>query len=267
MLMPWLRLFRVVNLPTVPGDVLVGAAAALWWIGCRTVLPAEAWLSIGFAAVSSCCLYLYGLADNDIVGAATDKGRPIPDGEISLRAASIARAVCLVLGVLPLVVVQFLLHGGLSAAAVLRVASVLLVVLALIVAIVAYNRTKRPLLMGLCRGLNVLLGVAAVVPPVLWPRLSVEAPLQACSAAFVAAVWVAYIAAVTKYSEGEEADPERRARVGLLIEGVVHLQMLALVVFTLVWPSHGTRVPLIAGAVLLVLLRTSKKAFRKVSAS
>ena len=25
----WLRLFRVVNLPTVPGDVLVGAAAVL----------------------------------------------------------------------------------------------------------------------------------------------------------------------------------------------------------------------------------------------
>ena len=25
---PWLRFFRVVNLPTVPGDVLVGAAAA-----------------------------------------------------------------------------------------------------------------------------------------------------------------------------------------------------------------------------------------------
>ena len=26
--MAWLRLFRVVNLPTVPGDVFVGAAAA-----------------------------------------------------------------------------------------------------------------------------------------------------------------------------------------------------------------------------------------------
>ena len=267
MLMPWLRLFRVVNLPTVPGDVFVGAAAALWWCGYRSALPSEMWLSVGFAAVSSCLLYLYGLVDNDIVGAATDTGRPIPDGEISIHAASIARVVCLVLGVLVLDVVLCRLHGGFSNTEVLSVDSVLLVVLALVVAIVAYNRTKRPLLMGLCRGLNVALGVASVVPPVLWPRLSVEAPLQACSAAFVAAVWVAYIAAVTKYSEGEESDPGRRARVGMLIEGVVHLQMLALVFFTLLWPSHGARVLLIAGAVMLVSLRLSRRFLSKVSAS
>ena len=87
------------------------------------------------------------------------------------------------------------------------------------------------------------------------------------SAAFVAAVWVAYIAAVTKYSEGEESDPGRRARVGMLIEGVVHLQMLALVFFTLLWPSHGARVLLIAGAVMLVSLRLSRRFLSKVSAS
>ena len=74
----WLRFFRVVNLPTVPGDVLVGAAAALCWGGCG-VASAHAVERMALAAVSSCFFYLFGLADNDIVGAATDSGRPIPD--------------------------------------------------------------------------------------------------------------------------------------------------------------------------------------------
>lgn len=264
MLTPWLKLLRVVNFPTVPGDVFVGAAAAMWWCECRAGSP-QLWLSVGMAALSSCALYLYGLVDNDIVGAPTDAGRPIPDGEISMRAARIARAACLVLGFLPLAGV-YRCHFEATA---LGAASYSLVPTALVFAIAAYNRSKRPTLMGLCRGINVLLGVAAVAPPIFWPRLFAEAPTSGATfaIALLVAVWIAYISAVTRYSEGEESDPERRRRVGLLIEGVVHLQMLALVVLTLLWPSHCTRRLLVAGAVMLVLLRTFKKVFKKVSAS
>ena len=77
----WLKFFRVVNLPTVPGDVLVGAAAATWCV--RASLSAQELASVALAVAASCCIYMFGLADNDIVGAATDKDRPIPDGEIS----------------------------------------------------------------------------------------------------------------------------------------------------------------------------------------
>ena len=262
MLMRWLRLFRVVNLPTVPGDVLVGAAAATWWAGLGDGSHGL-WLSVGLAAVSSCFLYLCGLVDNDIVGAPTDSGRPIPDGEVSMRAARIARAACLVLGLLPVAAFGLSTCG----ASVLGAVSCFALALLLLLSITAYNRSKRPSLMGLCRGLNVALGVASVAPPLLWPALARRAPLQACFAAVVAAVWTAYIAAVTKYSEGEELDAGRRRRVGLLIEAVVHLQMLVLVMFTLLWPSHSTRMLLVAGAGMLVLLRATKKAFPKVSAS
>ena len=224
MLMPWLRFFRVVNLPTVPGDVLVGAAAALW--SCRdSAADGEALAAVALAATASCCLYLFGLADNDIVGAATDEGRPIPDGEITLHAARAARATCLALGSLPLAAIGVQPFAGVTAA------FETLVALVLVAVIVAYNRTKRPLLMGLCRGLNVVLGVSAIVPPLFWPRMLWRAPLSACVTAAVVAVWTAYIAAVTRYSEGEDRDPSRRRRVGRLIGAIPMLQIAALAAF------------------------------------
>ena len=218
---------------------------------------------VAFAAVASCCFYLFGLADNDIVGAATDKGRPIPDGEISPQAAKTARAVCLVLGLLSVVAVGALpLSYGL---AVLTAICGLVAGIALVAAIVAYNRTKRPLLMGVCRGLNVVLGVTMVAPLLFWVRGIVRAPLQAGVVAAVIAVWTAYIAAVTKYSEGEESDPERKRRVGALIGGIVYLQLAALIVFALAYQDN--KAFLVAGAVLLVVLRVVKTFLPKVSAS
>ena len=91
MLKAWLRFFRVVNLPTVPGDIWVGAVAV--WFGAGIICDYGA--PLFNATIAGVLLYMFGLADNDIVGAKTDKGRPIPDGQISLGAARIARAVCL----------------------------------------------------------------------------------------------------------------------------------------------------------------------------
>ena len=230
----WLKLFRVVNLPTVPGDVLVGAAATLAWGGCESA-SAQDMTRIALAAVSSCFLYLFGLADNDMVGAATDRGRPIPDGEISMPAARFARGICLAFGFLAL------LLGGTP------LLPSMAVVVAIAAAVIGYNRTKNPLLMGLCRGLNVLLG------GVSW------------AVAAVALLWTVYVAAVTKYSEGEELDPARRRRVGLLVGGIVYLQLAALIAFTLVNPA--LKPLLVAGALLLILLRVMRRALPKVSAS
>lgn len=260
-LSPWLRFFRVVNLPTVPGDVLVGAAAVV--ASGRLNLSGGDIAHVVLASVASCALYMFGLADNDIVGAATENGRPIPDGEISPRAAKTARATCLVLGLLSVAAVGALpLSSGL---AVLTAVCSLVAGTALVAVIVAYNRTKRPFLMGVCRGLNVVLGVTMVAPLLLWLRVIVRAPLQSGVVAAVIAVWTAYIAAVTKYSEGEEHDPARRRRVGLLVGGIVYLQLVALIAFTLINPA--IKPLLIAGAVLLVLLRVMRCALPKVSAS
>ena len=267
-MLPWLRLFRVVNLPTVPGDALVGVAATLCWGGCG-VASEYALERIALAAVSSVFLYLFGLADNDIVGAATDKGRPIPDGEVSMRAAKVARGLCLVLGVAALASAAFFVSPkeGRAYSLMFAICQVL-VALALVAAIVAYNRTKRPLLMGLCRGINVVLGATAICPLLMWVRAIVRAPLQVCTVAAAAAMWTIYIAAVTKYSEGEESDPARRRRVGMLVGGIVYLQLAALIVLTLVSPRpEALRPLLVPGAVLLVLLRAFRFAWPRVSAS
>jgi len=229
----WLRFFRIVNLPTVPGDVLAGAAACL--VGAARVPTAP----VVAACVASCGLYLYGLADNDIVGAPTDTDRPIPEGRISLGAARVARGLCLLV--------------TLVAGAVANLPPTWWVVsFALALTIVLYNRTKCFLLMGLCRGLNVLCGAAAVISA--WSPKALVAP------GIVAAVWTLYIAALTKYSEGEGLDPAKRCRVGLLIGALVYLQLVALLVFCV-------KPLLIAGAIMLVLLRVAKRAFPKVSAS
>ncbi|MGN0855080.1 MAG: RdgB/HAM1 family non-canonical purine NTP pyrophosphatase [Kiritimatiellia bacterium] len=255
---PWLRFFRVVNLPTVPGDVLVGAAAVMAAWGARmTGELLGALVAAGAAAIG---LYLFGLADNDIVGAATDADRPIPNGEISLGAARVARAIC---------------WAGAVAAGVAGGLPPLwwVAAFALLVGILAYNRTKDWLLMGVCRGLNVICGAGAVAGAVAranprgWPAvISVLADGETLLyVGSVALLWTLYIAGVTKYSAGEEADPGKRATVGFLIGALVYLQLVVLVVLALQAPE--TRTLLIAGAVLLVILRGMKMAFPKVRAS
>lgn len=224
----YLKLFRVVNLATVPGDLLVGAAVS------AHIVPGS-FHALLWAALASVFLYMFGLADNDIVGAKIDKGRPIPDGEISLAGARIAR--------------------GLSLGAVMIVGALAnlrpewwIGALVLVVAVVVYNRTGNCIMMGLCRGLDVLLGVAAVAGT---PRLGTIA---------AAAAWAAYFSFVTKYSEGEETDKGRKAAVGVLIGAVVYLQLAVLIVFP-------QRPLLIVGAVLLVVHRMVLKMLPEVSAS
>lgn len=188
----WLRLCRVQNLVTVPGDVLVGAAA------CGALTFARA-ADVALVCLASVLMYVYGLIDNDLVGAPTDpKTRPLASGEISLRAARLVRTACLGLAVLAL----YFGRGPFP------------VLVALTVAIQLYNRTKNPLLMGAARGCNVLLGGSVGGP--VW---------------IAAAVWLAYIAGVTKYSEREAVDPTNGRKVAWLVYGLLALQLAALVFF------------------------------------
>ena len=228
-LLAWLRLFRVVNLPTVPGDVLAGAAVSIHFArgGC---LP-----NLWWAALASVLVYMFGLADNDIAGAKTDKGRPIPDGEISQGAARVAR--------------------GFSLGAVLIIGSIAdlppawwIVAFALVVLIVVYNRTQLAFLMGACRALDVILGAAAVGAAIGW------------GVSIVAIVWGLYFFFVTKCSEGEEEDAGKKNLVGVLIGSSVYLQLVVLLAF----PCKPL---LIAGAALLIVHRFVRKLLPEVDAS
>ena len=245
----WLRLFRVVNLPTVPGDIFVGAALAQAVTHCE-LSPAI----IAAACIGSVLLYMFGLADNDIVGAATDTDRPIPQGLISLRAARIARALCL-LGAIGLGFIARLPQPWWPAA------------LGLVVAIAIYNRTKWPLMMGLCRGANLILGAAAI-GGLHGDFLYAAMPFPVFSGFLL---FTAYIAAVTKYSEGEEKDPARKRRVGILIGALVWLQLatLLLIVFFNInvpfVPYELVFIPLQLAMIALLFL--FKRLMPKVSAS
>ena len=238
----WLRLFRVVNLPTVPGDVLVGAASVLCW-GADAAISSRYAQVIAAASLASVFLYMFGLVDNDIVGAKGDRGRPIPDGEISIGAARIARGLCLFAALI------------VGAAANLQsdwwIAAFLLAL-----SVVVYNRTKLSLFMGLCRGLNVLSGAVVVgMCGIELAALALVAPL----------VWTLYITVVTWYSTGEENDPDKKRRVGLLVGGIVYLQLAVLIYLTM--KAASVMPLLVAGAVLLVLLRLMRRVLPRVSAS
>ena len=131
---PWLRFFRVPNLPTAPGDALAGAAF---------MMPAgDATLPQAFAAaVGVLFMYMFGLADNDLVGARTDAvnapDRPIPRGEISKTSAMVATNACLLAAwFLPVWIV-----GQLSPGAPLPM-SWIVAMMMLCGCVYAYNRLK-----------------------------------------------------------------------------------------------------------------------------
>ena len=251
----WLKFFRVVNLPTVPGDVLVGASAAVaasFLSGGANAAPLATGVSpLAAASLASVFIYLFGLADNDIVGAtADDARRPIPAGALSLGAARIARGLCLFAA---------LVVGSLANLP----PGWWVTAFALTVACVVYNRTKRCLAMGLCRGLNVVCGGMAMGVSLAGELMT--APV--CGLVGCALVWTAYVAGVTRYSEGEEADPARRRFVGFLIGAIVYLQLAALLLAYVVAPVVVTRSLLLTGAGLLVVLRLMKRLLPEVSAS
>ncbi|MGI5868146.1 MAG: UbiA family prenyltransferase [Kiritimatiellia bacterium] len=192
---PWLVFFRLPNLPTAPGDALAGAAIAIATARLGGDALASAAAPAFAAGLAALLLYMFGLADNDIVGAEADKtqapNRPIPSGTISLRQARRARFICLALAI--------------ATGAFARLPPAWwIVAAALVAAVAAYNRFKDRrrafglVAMGLCRGVNLLAGAAALAS--IAPRALRSPPVL-----LAALGWTAYIAAVTGLAADEHA--------------------------------------------------------------
>lgn len=235
---PWLQFFRLPNLPTAPGDALAGSALLMGAFPSTfggTLVPS---LAAGGAALG---FYLFGLADNDVAGADEDARntpeRPIPSGQISLRAAKVARALCLL--------------GALAAGAAARLPwTWWTVAAALVFCICLYNRVKGTLLMGLCRGLSLIAGGAALYRPELLQGAHAfelggggTTMLVGGGALLLAALgWTLYIAAVTKLSEGEERESEGLGNRRYLLGVSAFVPLLALVpicVYRMMLPEPG----------------------------
>ncbi|MGX1639195.1 UbiA-like protein EboC [Sphingobacterium sp. NPDC055431] len=207
MLKPWIQIIRPSNVLTAISDVLAGVALACLFL--QQDLPQVnplIWITI-----SSMCLYTGGIVFNDVFDAALDKverpERPIPSGRIKKSAASI-------LGTLAFAIGCFLAFQVNMAAFYISLAIVLMCLL--------YNGQAKhhflagPIVMGGCRGLNLLLGMA-VLPDSL-------------SYWYIAIIPIIYIASVTNISRGEVYGSNKTA---LLVSiGLYSIVILTLLYFT-----------------------------------
>lgn len=179
----FLRLMRPANIVTSVADVLAGIAIS--GLLAESYLNNQYLLSIFLLSLATIGLYGGGVVFNDVFDADLDRierpERPIPSGVVRLREA-------VILGTL-------LLVGGIIAASICNLISGILALCIAVCALV-YNKWSKhhellgPLNMGLCRGLNLLLGISLVPSAVSnWWALAL--------------VPIAYIASITMISRGE----------------------------------------------------------------
>ena len=171
----YLALIRPPNITTALADVLAGYGVA--GLGNAAALP---WL-----LVATACLYSGGVTLNDFFDRRLDQverpERPIPSGRVPAAIAGTIGGLLLVAGVL-------------AASCASRTAGAIALAIAGLALIYdawgKHGRVTGPVTIASCRGLNLLLGVAAVPPLVAtaWP---------------VTALPFGYIAAITVLSRGE----------------------------------------------------------------
>lgn len=221
----YLELARPPNVCTAMVDVIAG--------GLFAGAGGGSWLKLGLLTAASACLYAGGAALNDVCDADRDARerpeRPIPSGRIHRSAAADAAALSLLV--------------GLAIAAGTSVASAIIAA-ALAGAIVLYDGPLKmtpfaPGVMGLCRALNLTLGISAA-----------GAPGTAWLLAPAGLMWL-YVTSVTVFAR-REATGGTAARLTAGTIGVcgavAGLTMLAGVV-----PDYHRTSWLIAGPLLAVI--------------
>lgn len=179
---PYLVLIRPANVITAVSDVLAGCAI----VGCFINLHETPLFNLILLLLSTSCLYSGGIVFNDIFDLNIDRierpERPLPRGQVSLKNAKILAITLLLTGIL----VSFLIHAESGLIALLISLTALL-----------YNRYTKdflvigPLNMGICRGLNLMLGMSVLSlrthPHLIW----------------ICLIPVVFIAAITLTSKGE----------------------------------------------------------------
>jgi len=183
-------LVRVPNLFTAPPDVILGAAIAA---SLGHVIAVE---TVAGLSVASMLLYAAGTTLNDYFDATEDArerpDRPIPAGDISRRHALLFGGT--------------LLGGGVAVAALFGGVTAGVVAAVLALAILSYDGVFNGsptgfLVMGGCRGTNVLLGTAAALSPAVLPVQALSIP----------ATIVLYISGVTYMAETETGESDSLA--------------------------------------------------------
>lgn len=205
----FLRLMRPANIVTSVADVLAGIAISGYFLNVETD-----YFPVLLLCVSTIGLYGGGIVFNDVFDAALDKierpERAIPSGAVKLNEA-------IFLGI-------FLLLTGISAA---FFHSVLSGIIAALIAFFAllYNKYAKhhsflgPLNMGLCRGLNLLLGISIIA-------------VSLNEWYFLGIIPLIYIFSITMISQGEVHGSNRNK----LYYGVFLYLMVISSMLYLSWP-------------------------------
>lgn len=179
----FLRLMRPANIVTSVSDVLAGVAVSGFLTSSN--FTAATLSPVLLLCISTIGLYGGGVVFNDVFDASLDKierpERPIPSGLIPIKQATLLGIILLLVGIITAFIV-----GSISG----------LLSVSIALAALIYNKWSKhhplagPLNMGLCRGLNLLLGISilAVALNQWW---------------FIAIVPIIYIAAITMISRGE----------------------------------------------------------------
>jgi len=175
----YIRLMRLANVLTAVADVLAGIAISGYFMEYKSFLP------VILLCISTIGLYSGGIVFNDVFDAGLDAierpERPIPSGLISKNEA-------IVFG-------MFFFALGLIAAAMYQQVSFITAIF-IVIACLSYNRIAKhytvwgPINMGICRGLNLLLGVSILGTALVqwW---------------YLALIPIVYIASITIISRGE----------------------------------------------------------------
>lgn len=211
-LLGYLRLMRPANVITAVADVMAGMAIAGYFLQLAPGSfewgsgPQISLLPVILLCISTIGLYSGGIILNDVFDADLDKierpERPIPSGLISKKAATIFGGIFFFIGIF---------------SAGLYNSNSQYLAVAIMVSCLIYNKFLKhsaifgPLNMGLCRGLNLLLGIS-IIPTAIqqwW---------------FLAIIPIIYIAAITMISRGEVHGGSKKT---LYFAAVLYLVVIA----------------------------------------
>lgn len=211
-LIGFLRLTRPANIVTAISDILAGAAIA-GYAGGLHELP-----SVLLLILATIGLYGGGVVLNDVFDAALDRverpERPIPSGLISEKeGASLGLSLLII---------------GISAALVLSIYPSGSIAFAIAIAAVVYDKWGKHhqiiglINMGICRGLNLLLGMS-LVPETMFQY------------GHLAAVPIIYIAAITMISRGEVHGGKSKT---ILFAALLYLIVIASILYVSIIHEH-----------------------------
>jgi len=199
----FLQLCRPANLPTAVADVLAGLAIAGFFTNYESNLALAGFLTV----LSSIFLYAGGVVLNDVFDINLDKverpERPIPSGLIKLNEARFFGILLISFGII------------LSFFVTIKIGVIASLLALLIITYDGFSKKYRvlgPLNMGLCRGCNLLLGIAF---------------FGSFNPIWYIVIPILYIAAITMVSQGEVHGKNKK---NILLAGILY----AIVVFLII---------------------------------